>query len=369
MSKLFNYVYQISSNDTFKKYIGVRSSDINPENDLGVIYFSSSSDKEFIKSQKINPENFKYEILSVHNDRISAVNEEIRLHKLYGVSSNDNYINKSESRSFGYYCNALNNKVCVIINNKHKLIDVETYRNNKRLYVHINSNKYCVYDKALKTFQINKNNINYINGDFQTINKNKITVFDSRDINKSCFQVEKDHPLYVNGTYKHNSTGTVIVKNISGDKTRISIQDQRYLSNEYVHISKDMVTVKDIITGETFSVSKYDENYINKKYVSVNKGMTTMIDSNGKIYRLAVGDPLISKLNLISIFKNHPKSKEHRSNLSKSVSNIYIVNDVEYIGRKEIANIYNVSMSTVMNRCKSNDPKWSNWTYKLKSEK
>jgi hypothetical protein len=53
------------------------------------------------------------------------------------------------------------------------LIDVETYRNNKHLYVHINSNKFCVYDKELKTFQINKNNINYINGDFQTINKNK----------------------------------------------------------------------------------------------------------------------------------------------------------------------------------------------------
>ena len=66
-NKKFHYTYQITEISTNKKYIGVRSSKILPENDLGKIYFSSSQDKEFIKNQRINPSNYKYEILKINN--------------------------------------------------------------------------------------------------------------------------------------------------------------------------------------------------------------------------------------------------------------------------------------------------------------
>ena len=48
-NKKYQYVYMITELSTNMKYIGVRGSNFLPEQDLGVNYFSSSSNKEFIK--------------------------------------------------------------------------------------------------------------------------------------------------------------------------------------------------------------------------------------------------------------------------------------------------------------------------------
>ena len=92
--KKFNYVYQIAEANTDMKYIGVRGANIKPEYDLGTNYFSSSSNKEFIKNQKNNISNYIYSILSIHDNRCDAINEEIRLHELYDVENNIEYYNK-----------------------------------------------------------------------------------------------------------------------------------------------------------------------------------------------------------------------------------------------------------------------------------
>ena len=55
-----HYTYRISNTLINKHYYGTRSTGINPKDDLGYKYFSSSSDKEFIKDQKDNPQNYKY---------------------------------------------------------------------------------------------------------------------------------------------------------------------------------------------------------------------------------------------------------------------------------------------------------------------
>jgi hypothetical protein len=60
-------------------YIGSRQSNCDPKDDLGVKYFSSSSNENFINEQKKNPSRFKYEILSLHNSRMEAFDEEIRV--------------------------------------------------------------------------------------------------------------------------------------------------------------------------------------------------------------------------------------------------------------------------------------------------
>ena len=46
-NKKYQYVYMITELSTNMKYIGVRGSNFLPEQDLGVNYFSSSSNKEF----------------------------------------------------------------------------------------------------------------------------------------------------------------------------------------------------------------------------------------------------------------------------------------------------------------------------------
>lgn len=89
------YVYKITNLANNMYYIGSRQSDCNPEDDLGVKYFSSSSNKNFINEQKRNPNGFKYEILSVHNSRMEAFEEEARIQAELGCLEDELCYNKS----------------------------------------------------------------------------------------------------------------------------------------------------------------------------------------------------------------------------------------------------------------------------------
>lgn len=97
-NKKYHYVYLITEISTNKKYIGARSSNIKPEIDLPK-YKSSSLNKEFEKRQIEYPEDYNYEILSIHDNRENAINEEIRLHNLYDVGINPEYINGAKQTS------------------------------------------------------------------------------------------------------------------------------------------------------------------------------------------------------------------------------------------------------------------------------
>ena len=98
---MFHYVYQITNINTNKKYIGCRSSSIEPLKDLGIIYFSSSSDKEFKKDQRENNKNYIYEILSIFNIRLDAILYESELHKKFNVDVNDLFYNKAKQNQNG----------------------------------------------------------------------------------------------------------------------------------------------------------------------------------------------------------------------------------------------------------------------------
>lgn len=101
-SQKFHYIYQITEISSNRKYIGMRSSKIDPLLDLGIKYFSSSSDKGFKKRQKQNPIDYKYEILSLHSSREDCSDEEIRLHELYNVKNNKEFINNTNANKLGY---------------------------------------------------------------------------------------------------------------------------------------------------------------------------------------------------------------------------------------------------------------------------
>ena len=63
-----------------KHYYGVRSSRVSPKNDLGIIYYSSSTDDAFIAAQKDNHYIFKYKIIKQFDTRKEAELFEIKLH-------------------------------------------------------------------------------------------------------------------------------------------------------------------------------------------------------------------------------------------------------------------------------------------------
>lgn len=95
-SQLYHYVYRITNIVERKHYYGKRSSKILPVQDLGIRYFSSSTDISFIEDQKENPQNYKYKIVSIHSDAVSAISKEIKLHNKFNVNKNNSFYNRAK---------------------------------------------------------------------------------------------------------------------------------------------------------------------------------------------------------------------------------------------------------------------------------
>ncbi len=102
MIRNYNYTYCIINKENNKHYIGVRTSYIPPLHDLGVSYFSSSTNKEFIKDQEINSQNYEYKIIGIFPTRELAILNEIELHEAYNVGKNQTFYNKTKQTSTGF---------------------------------------------------------------------------------------------------------------------------------------------------------------------------------------------------------------------------------------------------------------------------
>lgn len=97
-----HYVYRITNIILEKHYYGVRSSECMPSDDIGVKYFNSSKDKEFINDQRKNPSNYRYKIIRVYSSRDLAVKLEIRLHNKFNVGVNESFYNRAKQTSVGW---------------------------------------------------------------------------------------------------------------------------------------------------------------------------------------------------------------------------------------------------------------------------
>src|SRR5574344_2071036 len=95
--KKYHYVYRITNTKEQKHYYGVRSSKVEPKLDLGIKYFSSSTDKEFIQEQKENKSIFKYKIIRKFNSRKEANKFEIDLHWRFDVARNESFYNRAKA--------------------------------------------------------------------------------------------------------------------------------------------------------------------------------------------------------------------------------------------------------------------------------
>ena len=102
MAVKFHYVYRISNVLKNKHYYGKRSSKVEPKLDLGVIYFSSSRDKEFLNDQRINSQNYKYKIIRKFEEVKSALEFEVKIHDRFDVAKNEKFYNKAKQTSSGF---------------------------------------------------------------------------------------------------------------------------------------------------------------------------------------------------------------------------------------------------------------------------
>jgi len=100
--KKYNYVYRITNKVEQKYYYGVRGCNVEPKLDLGIKYFSSSSDKEFKDDQKNHPENYKYKIVRICSTSDEADTLEIKLHEKFDVGKSEAFYNKATRTSMGF---------------------------------------------------------------------------------------------------------------------------------------------------------------------------------------------------------------------------------------------------------------------------
>jgi hypothetical protein len=102
MSDIIYYIYRITNKIENKHYYGFRKTKFKPVDDLGIRYFSSSRNKEFISDQKQNPQHYRYKIIKTYKTRNDALRHEILLHEKFDVAANHSFYNiaKQTSTSF-----------------------------------------------------------------------------------------------------------------------------------------------------------------------------------------------------------------------------------------------------------------------------
>lgn len=257
---IYHYVYEITHIETNKKYIGSRTSKTSPENDLGIKYFSSSRDKDFVTDQKQNPQNYKYKVLKIFDTREAANLHEILLHNEYDVGINEEYYNRAKSPNGRF---ASSGQVSVKDKDGSYLrVSVNDPRYISGELVHNHTGYIPVMDKDGNTFKVTKNDPRLLNGELHHVNTGRVSV---RLENGETKQVSLDDPKYIDGTYKHICSGTVPVKDKDGNIFTVPKDDPKYLSGELVGMFSNTIRMTDGKKTITVSPDK-EEEYILKGY-------------------------------------------------------------------------------------------------------
>lgn len=204
----YHYVYRITNIVQNKHYYGKRSSFINPYEDLGVKYFSSSKHKNFIFEQKTQNEHFKYKIILCFNTAKEAIEFEAKLHNKFNVHLSENFYNKVKQTSSGF----------------------DTTGSN------YNKGTVSVKDKEGKYYRVSVDDPRYLSGELVHISKDTVTV---KDLNDNIFQVSKHDPRYLSGEFISAVKDTIVVKDKDGNMFRVRKDDPRYISGELVVNSKN----------------------------------------------------------------------------------------------------------------------------------
>ena len=102
-----HYTYRITHIPSSIHYYGTRSCGGDIHTDLGVKYFSSSSDKTFMQLQKRTPKDFKYKVIRIFDTREEAIEMEIYLHERFEVGINPSFFNKVKQTSVGFDCSGI----------------------------------------------------------------------------------------------------------------------------------------------------------------------------------------------------------------------------------------------------------------------
>lgn len=235
----YHYVYRITNKTLNKHYYGVRSSKVEPKLDLGIKYFSSSTDKDFIKDQNENPDNFKYKVIRNFESRKDALCFEINLHNKFDVSINESFYNLSKQTSTGFDTTGISMK-------KPQLRDMVMVTDGK------------------KCFRVSNTDKRYLSGELKMINKDKVIIKTDNGY-KSITKKE-----FESGNYEFMFKNTVSVIDENGKKFRMSKEDFNKNPDIHGHTKGKFVAVD--IYGNKYHICKTDSRYLSGELIAESKG-------------------------------------------------------------------------------------------------
>ena len=304
---MYHCVYCIHEKSSDMKYIGSHSSFIVPQNDIGIYYFSSSTNISFMKSQKDNPNDYGYEILSIHDSYADALKEESRLHHLYSVDVSPLYYNKVKANPYF----DVHNMIAVIRSDDVSRTIIWMNRNDEGVingtYVGCNYGTVTVkniltgvcekiykedYDPSIHQYTMSGKIVGFDeSGDIKvsdihnhkliSIHKGSVNIKGKDGYRRVDKQTRIDQNLKCvldeNVILRNKHTG--IVEMISKD---IDLSD-------YEGVNKNKVTVRDT-HGNISVVYKDDPQYLSGDLVHITAGMMNVKDIHGNVYKVAVDD-------------------------------------------------------------------------------
>jgi hypothetical protein len=365
----YNYVYQITELSTGMKYIGSRGCKIDDVYKDLKKYKSSTTNKCFKISQKLNPLNYHYEILSYHTTREEANLAEGELHDLYDVKVNLSFYNKTNRTENGF---GASGKTCV----KDKygnafLVNCDDPRFLSGELISTTKGKVCVKDKFGNSFHVDKNDARLITGEVESFTKGKTVV---KDKNGNMSQVDCNDPRFLSGELISIHKNKSCFLNKDGSTLYLDIDDERIKSECLIHVNKRKSIRKDK-NGNIIRLDKNDPRIINEGLESVHKGMVLCKDKSGNTLYIHKTDErfLSGELSGINIGKTSVKDRSGNTFMADKnderlitgeligATGRWISVDGEIYSNRILQEKYNLSYGQVSKRCKSD--KWPNWNY------
>lgn len=254
-TKLHHYVYLIIDNETLLRYIGSRSCNIKPIYDIGKKYFSTSTDKLFIKRQKSRKHSFTYKVLSEHLTRDEALLEEGRLHELYDVDISPDYINKTKQNSAGFDASGKVAVKDIHGNGYHVACDDPRYLSGE--LVPFAKGKAVVRSKnGGKCFTVDKDDPRIKSGKFESPNKNMISAIDQLG---NTYYVSYDDPRFTSGELVGCNMGRIGARDKNGKRYSVFPNDERLATGELIKHIKQPVKLINLLTNEFVYIERHAE--------------------------------------------------------------------------------------------------------------
>lgn len=218
----------------------------------------------YINEQKNNKHLFKTRILSYHNDSTSAREEELRLQKMHSVVKNKNYINKALAQPNG--CHGMEKSVA------DRLATSERSLNKVSCIDKISSTNLCV---TKDEFDNNDNLVgvrygikfNFDNAGF--VSAKDLTTHKNIKVSKEEFYSNDNLIGSTTGSGGEHLKGTISVRNKENETIRINKSD--FDTTIHRHFRSNTIAVRDV-NNNIILVSLDDERYLSGELVHINKG-------------------------------------------------------------------------------------------------